>query len=178
MKSFLTALQFLTRIHLRQQSNLVVEDFGRSTKFFPLVGLVLGLIYLLAYGFTKKAYIWLGNITFSSIALGLLCNAFSPQVSFLTIPFAILIGLGTTIGMINILGVARKHGAKILQASTSEVYGDPEIHPQTEEYRGNVNPDGPRACYDEGKRCAETLCFDYWRMHGLKIKIVRIFIFF
>jgi len=80
-----------------------------------------------------------------------------------------------TIGMINILGLARKHGAMILQASTSEVYGDPLVHPQTEEYRGNVNPDGPRACYDEGKRCAETLCFDYWRTHGLKIKIVRIF---
>lgn len=80
-----------------------------------------------------------------------------------------------TIGLINILGLARKHGARILQASTSEVYGDPEIHPQTEEYRGNVNPVGPRACYDEGKRCAETLCFDYHRMHGMEIKVVRIF---
>jgi len=80
-----------------------------------------------------------------------------------------------TMGMINMLGVARKHHAKILQASTSEVYGDPTVHPQTEEYRGNVNPDGPRACYDEGKRCAETLCFDYWRAHNLKIRIVRIF---
>ncbi|MFZ2189833.1 MAG: UDP-glucuronic acid decarboxylase family protein [Candidatus Magasanikiibacteriota bacterium] len=80
-----------------------------------------------------------------------------------------------TIGVINILGLARKHNAKILQASTSEVYGDPLVHPQTEDYRGNVNPDGPRACYDEGKRCAETLCFDYYRTHGLKIKIVRIF---
>ena len=80
-----------------------------------------------------------------------------------------------TIGMINVLGLARAKNAKILQASTSEVYGDPEVHPQTEEYRGNVNPDGPRACYDEGKRCAETLCFDYWRTHNLKIKIVRIF---
>lgn len=80
-----------------------------------------------------------------------------------------------TIGVINMLGLARKHGATILQASTSEVYGDPEVHPQVEEYRGNVNPIGPRACYDEGKRCAETLCFDYRRMHGLGIKIVRIF---
>jgi len=80
-----------------------------------------------------------------------------------------------TIGVINVLGLARKHQAKILQASTSEVYGDPDVHPQTEEYRGNVNPDGPRACYDEGKRCAETLCFDYERTHNLKIKIVRIF---
>ena len=80
-----------------------------------------------------------------------------------------------TIGVINMLGLARHHGAKILQASTSEVYGDPIVHPQTEEYRGNVNPDGPRACYDEGKRCAETLFFDYWRTHNLKIKIVRIF---
>lgn len=80
-----------------------------------------------------------------------------------------------TIGMINILGLARKHNARLLQASTSEVYGDPLVHPQIEEYRGNVNPDGPRACYDEGKRCAETLCFDYWRTHNLSIKIVRIF---
>lgn len=81
----------------------------------------------------------------------------------------------STVGVINMLGLARKHGAKILQASTSEVYGDPEVHPQTEEYRGNVNPIGPRACYDEGKRCAETLFFDYYRMHGLEIKVVRIF---
>lgn len=80
-----------------------------------------------------------------------------------------------TIGMINMLGLARKHKARLLQASTSEVYGDPEVHPQTEEYRGNVNPVGPRSCYDEGKRCAETLCFDYHRMHGMEIKIVRIF---
>jgi len=80
-----------------------------------------------------------------------------------------------TIGVINMLGLARKHNARLLQASTSEVYGDPLVHPQTEEYRGNVNPDGPRACYDEGKRCAETLCFDYWRTHNLSIKIVRIF---
>lgn len=80
-----------------------------------------------------------------------------------------------TIGMINMLGLARKHGARFFQASTSEVYGDPLVHPQTEEYRGNVNPIGPRACYDEGKRCAETLCFDYHRMHGMEIKVVRIF---
>lgn len=81
----------------------------------------------------------------------------------------------STIGVINMLGLARKHNARILQASTSEVYGDPEIHPQIEEYRGSVNPIGPRACYDEGKRCAETLFFDYHRMHGLEIKIARIF---
>ena len=80
-----------------------------------------------------------------------------------------------TVGVINILGLARKHKAKLFQASTSEVYGDPTVHPQKEEYRGNVNPDGPRACYDEGKRCAETLCFDYWRTHHLNIKVVRIF---
>ena len=80
-----------------------------------------------------------------------------------------------TLGMINMLGLARKHGARILQASTSEVYGDPEVHPQTEEYRGNVSTVGPRACYDEGKRCAETVCFDYHRMHGMEIKVVRIF---
>lgn len=80
-----------------------------------------------------------------------------------------------TIGMINMLGLARKHQARFLQASTSEVYGDPEVHPQVEEYRGNVNPIGPRACYDEGKRCAETLCFDYYRMHGMEIKVMRIF---
>lgn len=80
-----------------------------------------------------------------------------------------------TLGMINMLGLARKHVARILQASTSEIYGDPEVHPQTEEYRGNVNTIGPRACYDEGKRCSETLCFDYYRMHGLEIKVIRIF---
>lgn len=81
----------------------------------------------------------------------------------------------STIGMINMLGLARKHDARIFQASTSEVYGDPEVHPQTEDYRGNVNPVGPRACYDEGKRCSETLCFDYQRMHGLEIKVARFF---
>lgn len=80
-----------------------------------------------------------------------------------------------TIGMINMLGLARKHKARILQASTSEVYGDPLEHPQTESYRGNVNPIGPRACYDEGKRVAETLCFDYHRAHGLQIRVARIF---
>ncbi len=78
-------------------------------------------------------------------------------------------------GAINALGLARRTRAKILQASTSEVYGDPEVHPQPETYRGNVNPLGPRACYDEGKRCAETLFFDYHRQHALRIKIARIF---
>ncbi len=78
-------------------------------------------------------------------------------------------------GAINMLGLAKRTGAKILQASTSEVYGDPEVHPQTEDYRGSVNPIGPRACYDEGKRCAETLFFDYFRQHKTKIKIARIF---
>src|SRR5271169_4560338 len=78
-------------------------------------------------------------------------------------------------GAINMLGLAKRLRAKILQASTSEVYGDPSVHPQTEEYWGNVNPIGPRACYDEGKRCAETLFFDYRRQHNLPIKVVRIF---
>jgi UDP-glucuronate decarboxylase len=78
-------------------------------------------------------------------------------------------------GAINMLGLAKRTGAKILQASTSEVYGDPEVHPQTEDYWGKVNPIGIRSCYDEGKRCAETLFFDYWRQHNLKIKVVRIF---
>ncbi len=78
-------------------------------------------------------------------------------------------------GSINMLGLAKRTKAKILQASTSEVYGDPEVHPQPESYRGNVNPLGPRACYDEGKRCAETLFFDYHRQHGVKIKVARIF---
>ena len=81
----------------------------------------------------------------------------------------------SVIGAINMLGLAKRVGAKILQASTSEVYGDPAIHPQTEDYRGNVNPLGPRACYDEGKRCAETLFFDYYRQHKTAIKVVRIF---
>lgn len=80
-----------------------------------------------------------------------------------------------TSGVINVLGFAKKHGARILQASTSEVYGDPKEHPQKESYRGNVNCVGPRSCYDEGKRCAETLFFDYWRQHRLDIRVVRIF---
>jgi UDP-glucuronate decarboxylase len=78
-------------------------------------------------------------------------------------------------GAINMLGLAKRIKAKILQASTSEVYGDPEVHPQTEDYWGRVNPIGIRSCYDEGKRCAETLFFDYWRQHRLRIKVVRIF---
>ena len=78
-------------------------------------------------------------------------------------------------GAINMLGLAKRVRAPILQASTSEVYGDPDVHPQREEYWGNVNPIGPRACYDEGKRCAETLFFDYRRQHDLPIKIARIF---
>jgi UDP-glucuronate decarboxylase len=78
-------------------------------------------------------------------------------------------------GAINMLGLAKRVKAKILQASTSEVYGDPTVHPQTEDYWGHVNPIGPRSCYDEGKRCAETLFFDYRRQHNLKIKIARIF---
>ena len=78
-------------------------------------------------------------------------------------------------GAINMLGLAKRVKAKVFQASTSEVYGDPEVHPQTEDYRGNVNPLGPRACYDEGKRAAETLFFDYHRQHKLRIKVVRIF---
>lgn len=81
----------------------------------------------------------------------------------------------STIGVINMLGLARAHQAVILQSSTSEVYGEPLVHPQTEEYRGNVNTIGPRACYDESKRCAEALFFDYKRMHHLRIKVIRIF---
>jgi len=78
-------------------------------------------------------------------------------------------------GAINMLGLAKRVGAKIFQASTSEVYGDPQLHPQTEDYWGHVNPIGTRSCYDEGKRCAETLFFDYYRQHGVKIKVARIF---
>ena len=78
-------------------------------------------------------------------------------------------------GAINMLGLAKRTGAKIFQASTSEVYGDPSVHPQTEDYRGNVNPIGPRGCYDEGKRCAETLFFDYYRQHKTNIRVARIF---
>ena len=78
-------------------------------------------------------------------------------------------------GAINMLGLAKRLRCRIFQASTSEVYGDPSVHPQTEDYWGNVNPIGPRSCYDEGKRCAETLFFDYWRQHKLEIKVARIF---
>ena len=81
----------------------------------------------------------------------------------------------SVIGAINMLGLAKRLRVPILQASTSEVYGDPKVHPQTEDYWGNVNPIGPRACYDEGKRCAETLFFDYHRQHGLNVKVARIF---
>ena len=81
----------------------------------------------------------------------------------------------SVIGAINMLGLAKRVGAKILQASTSEVYGDPTVHPQNEDYRGNVSTTGPRACYDEGKRCAETLFFDYHRQNHVRIKVVRIF---
>src|SRR5690348_2446768 len=81
----------------------------------------------------------------------------------------------SVMGAINMLGLAKRTKARILQASTSEVYGDPSIHPQSESYWGNVNPIGPRSCYDEGKRCAETLFFDYRRQHALEIKVVRIF---
>ena len=81
----------------------------------------------------------------------------------------------SVMGAINVLGLAKRTGARVLQASTSEVYGDPEVHPQTEDYRGNVNPIGPRACYDEGKRCAETLFFDYHRQNKVNIRVMRIF---
>ncbi len=81
----------------------------------------------------------------------------------------------SVLGAIHMLGLAKRVHARILQASTSEVYGDPTLHPQNEDYRGNVNPLGPRACYDEGKRCAETLFFDYWRQHQVCIRVVRIF---
>lgn len=81
----------------------------------------------------------------------------------------------SVIGAINMLGLAKRLKIKILQASTSEIYGDPAVHPQDETYWGNVNPIGPRSCYDEGKRCAETLFFDYWRQHRIAIKVARIF---
>ena len=81
----------------------------------------------------------------------------------------------SVMGAINCLGLAKRVGARILQASTSEVYGDPEVHPQTESYRGNVNPIGLRSCYDEGKRCAETLFFDYHRENKVDIRVIRIF---
>ena len=81
----------------------------------------------------------------------------------------------SVMGAINALGLAKRVGARILQTSTSEVYGDPEVHPQPEDYRGNVNPIGPRACYDEGKRCAETLFFDYHRQNNVDIRVIRIF---
>lgn len=87
--------------------------------------------------------------------------------------------IGTTmtsvLGILRMLELARRDNVRLLQASTSEVYGDPDVHPQPESYRGNVNPIGPRACYDEGKRCAETLCFDHLRQHGVSIRVARIF---
>ncbi len=94
-------------------------------------------------------------------------------IDYLKIPIQTLkVG---SLGTHNLLGLAKAKGARMIIASTSEVYGDPEVHPQTEEYWGNVNPIGPRSCYDEGKRCAETLFFDYYRQHNLQIKVARIF---
>lgn len=81
----------------------------------------------------------------------------------------------SVLGAMNMLGLAKRVGARVLQASTSEIYGDPRVHPQTEDYTGNVNPIGLRACYDEGKRCAESLMFDYHRQHGVEIRVIRIF---
>lgn len=83
--------------------------------------------------------------------------------------------LTNVVGAYRVLELARQHGSRVLQASTSEVYGDPQIHPQPEDYRGFVNPIGPRACYDEGKRAAEALCFDYRRLHGVEVRVARIF---
>src|SRR3954465_8557186 len=94
-------------------------------------------------------------------------------IDYLKIPIQTLkVG---SLGTHNLLGLARVKKAHILVASTTEVYGDPSVHPQTEDYWGNVNPIGPRSCYDEGKRCAETLFFDYWRQHRVRIKVARIF---
>jgi UDP-glucuronate decarboxylase len=101
----------------------------------------------------------------------LACPASPPHYQF----NAIRTIKANTIGMINMLGLAKKHKVRILQASTSEVYGDPEQHPQRESYRGNVSPIGIRACYDEGKRVAEALCFDYHRQNNVDIRVVRIF---
>lgn len=101
----------------------------------------------------------------------LACPASPPHYQYDPIHTA----LTSVLGAKNMLDLAKKYGARILQASTSEVYGDPEVHPQPESYRGNVNPDGVRACYDEGKRMAETLFFDYHRRCGVEIKVVRIF---
>ncbi|MFM7200640.1 MAG: UDP-glucuronic acid decarboxylase family protein [Myxococcota bacterium] len=101
----------------------------------------------------------------------LACPASPPHYQF----NAIRTIKANTIGMINMLGLAKKHRVRILQASTSEVYGDPEVHPQREDYRGNVNPIGIRSCYDEGKRVAEALCLDYHRQNQVDIRLVRIF---
>lgn len=118
-----------------------------------------------------------------------ICNKFNPSIKFdqiynLACPasppayqgkHSIETTKTCVIGAINMLELAKQNNATILQSSTSEIYGDPEIHPQFEEYRGNVNPIGIRSCYDEGKRCAESLFFDYWRHEGVNIKVVRIF---
>jgi UDP-glucuronate decarboxylase len=101
----------------------------------------------------------------------LACPASPPRYSKLPIETIMV----CSVGMMNMLNVARKHNATILHASTSEVYGDPELHPQHELYRGNVNTVGPRSCYDEGKRIAETICYEYFRNYGTKVKLVRIF---
>jgi len=101
----------------------------------------------------------------------LACPASPPQYQFDPVKTT----RTSVLGAVNVLDLARKTGARVLQASTSEIYGDPEVHPQTEDYWGKVNPIGIRSCYDEGKRCAETLFFDYHRQYGTRIKVVRIF---
>ena len=144
---------------------LCVDNFftGRRDNILPLIG--NPHFELLRHDVTFPLYVEVDEIYNLACPASPVHYQFDPVQTTKT----------SVVGAVNMLGLAKRTHAKILQASTSEVYGDPTVHPQTEDYRGNVDPLSPRACYDEGKRCAETLFFDYHRQHGVRIKVARIF---
>ena len=144
---------------------LCVDNFftGRRDNILPLIG--NPHFELLRHDVTVPLYVEVDEIYNLACPASPVHYQFDPVQTTKT----------SVVGAVNMLGLAKRTHAKILQASTSEVYGDPTVHPQPESYWGHVNPLGPRACYDEGKRCAETLFFDYHRQHGVRIKVARIF---
>jgi UDP-glucuronate decarboxylase len=144
---------------------LCVDNFftGRRDNILPLIG--NPHFELLRHDVTFPLYVEVDEIYNLACPASPVHYQFDPVQTTKT----------SVVGAVNMLGLAKRTHAKILQASTSEVYGDPTVHPQPESYWGHVNPLGPRACYDEGKRCAETLFFDYHRQHGVRIKVARIF---
>ncbi|MBM3512369.1 MAG: SDR family oxidoreductase [Alphaproteobacteria bacterium] len=153
------------RLLARGQEVLCVDNFftGRRQNVVPMIG--NPMFELMRHDVTFPLYVECDEIYNLACPASPVHYQFDPVQTTKT----------SVHGAINMLGLAKRTKAKILQASTSEVYGDPTVHPQVESYNGNVNPLGPRACYDEGKRCAETLFFDYFRQHRLRIKVARIF---